>query len=500
MPLLLTGAVLTYWMTRVGVDLTTIGIFALVGMPYAFKFVWAPLVDQLPLPLLDRWLGRRRSWMLFAQIGIFLWVVPRLSDPVETPWRPRRRVRHRLLLGARTSPVAAYRIETCAPRQGCGLGQHAARLSHRTWRRAMACAAECDAVAVRFTLSAFYRGRARPTSMPRAQGSAARSVAPSGVAQRSRRAALRRVPRLSRWVVILLLRAVQVRRCFGVSMSRRSSTNGLLRTEIFASPRVGRPRRSGLTHGRVVVALRPVQGTADRRHPSCHHHPGSPGRRRPARLPGADHAIARQLHRRAGLDRLRGLPLQSCTTGIAVTQSALLSRDGVLPPPMSSARLARGTQGGRVLDATTCSRVPAFSCALAVGMVERNPPSGRRRGINRRRRCHPAPGEPPSRAWRGLPAKMGSPGLAPDATEREGRCVNVSVTPSGALALGKQERPSLRRDDSGGITRRGARAVAGGAHGADQIGLFLAVRRDAQRRCSRRRARLDIDVLPHTAS
>ena len=61
MPFLLTSAVLSYWMTRVGVDLTTIGIFVLVGTPYAFKFVWAPLVDQLPLPGLDGWLGRRRS-------------------------------------------------------------------------------------------------------------------------------------------------------------------------------------------------------------------------------------------------------------------------------------------------------------------------------------------------------------------------------------------------------------------------------------------------------
>src|SRR5262245_11577352 len=60
-PFLLTGAVLSTWMGKINVDLTTIGLFALVGTPYAFKFVWAPLVDRLPLPLLDGWLGRRRS-------------------------------------------------------------------------------------------------------------------------------------------------------------------------------------------------------------------------------------------------------------------------------------------------------------------------------------------------------------------------------------------------------------------------------------------------------
>jgi PAT family beta-lactamase induction signal transducer AmpG len=87
MPFLLSGATLTYWMSRVDVDLTTIGLFALVGIPYAFKFVWSPLVDQLPLPWLDRWLGRRRSWMLVTQVGILLSVLLLAwSNPVSTPW------------------------------------------------------------------------------------------------------------------------------------------------------------------------------------------------------------------------------------------------------------------------------------------------------------------------------------------------------------------------------------------------------------------------------
>ncbi len=87
MPLLLTSSTLTYWMDRTHVDLKIIGLFALVGTPYAFKFAWAPLVDQLSLPLLDRWLGRRRSWMLLAQVGILLSVVLLgWSDPANTPW------------------------------------------------------------------------------------------------------------------------------------------------------------------------------------------------------------------------------------------------------------------------------------------------------------------------------------------------------------------------------------------------------------------------------
>ncbi len=87
MPFLLSGSVLTYWMATEKVDLTTIGIFGLVGLPYALKFIWAPLVDRLPLPLLDRWLGRRRSWMLVTQIGILLsTLLLAMSNPVEGPW------------------------------------------------------------------------------------------------------------------------------------------------------------------------------------------------------------------------------------------------------------------------------------------------------------------------------------------------------------------------------------------------------------------------------
>jgi PAT family beta-lactamase induction signal transducer AmpG len=87
MPFLLSGSVLTYWMAKEKVDLTTIGIFGLVGLPYALKFAWAPLVDRLPLPLLDRWLGRRRSWMLLTQLGILLSaLLLAISNPVEGPW------------------------------------------------------------------------------------------------------------------------------------------------------------------------------------------------------------------------------------------------------------------------------------------------------------------------------------------------------------------------------------------------------------------------------
>lgn len=64
LPLLLTGSVLQAWMKEEGVDLATIGIFALVGLPYTLKFLWAPMLDRFSPTLL----GRRRGWLMGAQI------------------------------------------------------------------------------------------------------------------------------------------------------------------------------------------------------------------------------------------------------------------------------------------------------------------------------------------------------------------------------------------------------------------------------------------------
>jgi PAT family beta-lactamase induction signal transducer AmpG len=66
LPLALTAGTLQAWLTVVGIDLKTIGIFTLVGLPYTVKFLWAPLMDRVTLP----WLGRRRGWMLVTQLGV----------------------------------------------------------------------------------------------------------------------------------------------------------------------------------------------------------------------------------------------------------------------------------------------------------------------------------------------------------------------------------------------------------------------------------------------
>jgi PAT family beta-lactamase induction signal transducer AmpG len=82
LPFLLVFSTLSAWLRRAEIDLTTIGFFSWIGITYSIKVFWAPVVDNTALPLLDRLLGRRRSWMLLAQCGIIVGLVGiALCDP-----------------------------------------------------------------------------------------------------------------------------------------------------------------------------------------------------------------------------------------------------------------------------------------------------------------------------------------------------------------------------------------------------------------------------------
>ncbi|MDP2645933.1 MAG: AmpG family muropeptide MFS transporter [Desulfobacterales bacterium] len=83
LPLLLTLTVLQAWMKEEGVDLTVIGMMTLVGIPYTVKFLWAPLLDRFTLPFL----GRRRGWLLLAQVGL-MFAISGLGSagPPHNPW------------------------------------------------------------------------------------------------------------------------------------------------------------------------------------------------------------------------------------------------------------------------------------------------------------------------------------------------------------------------------------------------------------------------------
>jgi PAT family beta-lactamase induction signal transducer AmpG len=83
LPLLLTIGLLQAWMKEEGVDLTVIGIFALVGLPYTLKFIWAPLFDRFTFSFL----GRRRGWLLVAQIALILSIAGLgFTDPAKNLW------------------------------------------------------------------------------------------------------------------------------------------------------------------------------------------------------------------------------------------------------------------------------------------------------------------------------------------------------------------------------------------------------------------------------
>ncbi len=77
LPLALTGQALQAWMTLEGLDVATIGFLSLVGLPYTFKFLWAPLMDRFDLP----WLGRRRGWLVATQLALagVLWLLSHIS-------------------------------------------------------------------------------------------------------------------------------------------------------------------------------------------------------------------------------------------------------------------------------------------------------------------------------------------------------------------------------------------------------------------------------------
>ena len=86
LPLALSGSTLLIWMRESGVDLTTIGLFALVGTPYTLKFLWAPLVDALHLPIFTRAFGRRRGWLVGSQLLLIgAIVLLALTDPSRSP-------------------------------------------------------------------------------------------------------------------------------------------------------------------------------------------------------------------------------------------------------------------------------------------------------------------------------------------------------------------------------------------------------------------------------
>jgi len=82
LPYMMVFQKMSFWLREVGIERSTIGFFYWVTFAYSFKFLWAPVVDNLKLPFLTKWLGHRRSWMLLAIVGTVIGMaVIGLSDP-----------------------------------------------------------------------------------------------------------------------------------------------------------------------------------------------------------------------------------------------------------------------------------------------------------------------------------------------------------------------------------------------------------------------------------
>jgi PAT family beta-lactamase induction signal transducer AmpG len=132
LPLLLTLSTLSYWLAKLGVNKTSIGLFSLVGIPYAFKFVWAPLLDHMMPPLLGRILGRRRGWIVLTQIGVAIAIlVMGFSDPATAPlMTAAAAVAVAFASASQDIVIDAYRIEILSEEEQ-GAGAAATQLGYR---------------------------------------------------------------------------------------------------------------------------------------------------------------------------------------------------------------------------------------------------------------------------------------------------------------------------------------------------------------------------------
>src|SRR5579863_6858892 len=123
LPLALTFGTLSYWLAEIGVSLTTIGLFGLVRTSYSLKFLWSPLIDRLPIPLLTARLGRRRSWALTIQLllAAAIFALGRTDPRSEPALTALAAVIVAFLSASQDIVIDAYRIELLRPEeQGAG--------------------------------------------------------------------------------------------------------------------------------------------------------------------------------------------------------------------------------------------------------------------------------------------------------------------------------------------------------------------------------------------
>ena len=114
LPLALVFGTFFFWLREAGIDRTTIGYLSWVGMAYTFKWTWSPLVDRLPIPLLTRALGRRRSWLVVSQLVIAGGLVGMAFNDPKLALLPAVWCAIAVAFGSATQDIAldAFRIES----------------------------------------------------------------------------------------------------------------------------------------------------------------------------------------------------------------------------------------------------------------------------------------------------------------------------------------------------------------------------------------------------
>jgi PAT family beta-lactamase induction signal transducer AmpG len=124
LPLALVFGTFFFWLREAGIDRTTIGYLSWVGMAYTFKWTWSPLVDRMPIPLLTRALGRRRSWLVVSQLTIACGLVGMAFNDPKLDLVPAVWCAIAVAFGSATQDIAldAFRIES-------GDSEHQAALS-----------------------------------------------------------------------------------------------------------------------------------------------------------------------------------------------------------------------------------------------------------------------------------------------------------------------------------------------------------------------------------
>lgn len=117
-PILLIFGTLSLWLREAGVSRSTATFFSWAILGYSFKFVWAPLVDRLPIPLLTQWLGRRRSWILLSQLTVILAIVLMANTDPKVSLTAMAIAAVCLGFASATQDIVidAYRIEAAPPK------------------------------------------------------------------------------------------------------------------------------------------------------------------------------------------------------------------------------------------------------------------------------------------------------------------------------------------------------------------------------------------------